>query len=66
MPAQIAGEAGGHPEVEVAEELIAIVTIQLQVEVGERPGERIGGAGVQARLERAGPGLGRAPHGARS
>ena len=34
-PAQITGEAGWHREVEVAQELVAVVAVELQVEVAE-------------------------------
>ena len=57
-PAQVAGEAGRHPEVEVAEELVAVVAVELQVEVAEGAGDRVRRAGHEARVE--GPDLARA------
>ena len=36
-PAQVAGEPGRHPEGEVAEELVAVVAVELEVEVAEGP-----------------------------
>ena len=57
-PAQVAGEAGRHLEVEVAEELVAVVAVELQVEVAEGAGDRVRGAGDEARVE--GPDLARA------
>ena len=51
-PAQVAGEAGRHPEVEVAEELVAVVAVELQVEVAEGAGERVRRAGDEPRVER--------------
>ena len=48
---QVAGEAGRHPEVEVAEELVAVVAVELQVEVRERTRVRIARSCLEARLE---------------
>ena len=49
---------GRHREVEVAEELVAVVAVELQGEVAEGAGERVRGAGDEARVE--GPDLARA------
>ena len=57
-PAQVAGEAGRHLEVEVAEELVAVVAVELQGEGAEGAGGRVRGAGHEARVE--GPDLARA------
>src|SRR5262245_9815174 len=56
-----AGEAVGHGEVEVAQELIAVIAIELQGEGGVIAGQWVQGACGQTRVEGAGlPWAGRA------
>src|SRR4051794_14143165 len=49
--AKVAGEAGRQLEVEVTEKLVAIITIELQAEVGKGPGDRLRGSCDQPRME---------------
>ena len=51
--AQVAGKPGRHREVEVAEELVAVVAVELQGEGAEVAGHRVRGTGHEARVEGA-------------
>ena len=50
---EVGGEARGHGEVEVAEELVAVFAVELEGEGGEAAGFGVAGAGVEGRVEGA-------------
>ena len=50
---QVGGQARGHGEVQLAEELVAVFAVELQGEGGVGAGGRVGGAGLETRVEGA-------------
>ena len=51
MPRRLPVKPGGMREVEVAEELVAVIAVELQGEVAEVAGDRVRGAGDETRAE---------------
>ena len=44
---QVGGQAWGHREVQLAEELVAVFAFELQGEIAEGAGDGVGGAGAR-------------------